>query len=331
MNATGLKSLEFRRRREASWAQLERLVAQVERKGIGSLSAEQLARLPMLYRAAASSLSVARAISLDKNVVDYLDSLAGRAFFCVYGTKRRLFATASEFLAWRFPRTVRRYRGAIALAALVLALGAVASFILTGEDMERYYAFVPDAMAQGRNPTTSTEALRASLYHREDAATRLAHFATFLFTHNARVGILAFALGFAAGAPTLLLVFYNGLLLGAFAALFHARGLSAELWAWLLPHGVTELLAVSVAGGAGLVLAWSLVFPGRHTRLQNLALRGREAGVLVVGAVVMLFVAALVEGIFRQTVHSVPARYGVALLTLALWALYFTRAGREAR
>jgi uncharacterized membrane protein SpoIIM required for sporulation len=143
------------------------------------------------------------------------------------------------------------------------------------------------------------------------------------------VSLLAFAVGFAGGVPSALLVFANGLVLGAFAALYHSRGLSVELWAWLLPHGVTELSAVVLCGGAGLALGQALVFPGRRDRRAALARRGREAAVLVVGAVAMLFIAALVEGIFRQRVHSVPVRYAVAAAFAVGWALYFSRAGRR--
>jgi uncharacterized membrane protein SpoIIM required for sporulation len=96
----------------------------------------------------------------------------------------------------------------------------------------------------------------------------------------------------------------------------------------VLPHGVTELGAVILCGGAGFVLAQSLVFPGRHTRLRNLARRGREAGVLVLGACCMLFVAALIEGFFRQLVMHDGARYLVTIATAAAWTAYFTLVGR---
>ena len=76
-------------------------------------------------------------------------------------------------------------------------------------------------------------------------------FATFLFTHNAAIGMLCFALGFAFGLPVMLLLFYNGLTLGALAALHESHGLSLEFWAWIAIHGSTELLAVIICGGAG--------------------------------------------------------------------------------
>lgn len=324
------KSVQFRRERERTWLELERLVAKFSSGGPKALSASELGRLPLLYRATLSALSVARAISLDRNLVEYLESLSARAWFCVYGPKRRLRDAIADFLLVRFPEAVRAIRREVALSALFLALGALAGFLLTLDDIERFHAFVGEGLAGGRGPTATTERLRAALYHAEEPSDWLATFAAFLFTHNARIGMLVFALGFAAGAPTFLLLLLNGLVLGAFAALYHSRGLGLEFWAWVLPHGVTELGAVALCGGAGLAVAQGLVFPGRHGRIEDLALRGREAGVVVLGCVLLFFVAGLIEGIFRQVVHDVGARWLVALATAAFWASYFARAGRAA-
>ena len=90
MGGIRLKSYEFRKERESAWRQLEILVDQAERKGVDSLSGADLRRLPQLYRNALSSLNVARAISLDKNLLDYLQALCQRSYFCVYGVRRHL-------------------------------------------------------------------------------------------------------------------------------------------------------------------------------------------------------------------------------------------------
>ncbi len=326
--AIRLKSVEFRKERERTWLDLERLVGKVDREGIARLTAPELSRLPALYRATVSSLSVARAISLDRNVVAYLESLAARAYFCVYGPKRRLRDALREFLSVRFPAVVRRLKWHIAAAGAVLVLGTVAGLALTLADPERFDAFVGEEMAQGRGPAASTEELRQVLYRSEGAVTVLTLFATFLFTHNARIGMLCFALGFAAGLPAFILLLLNGLMLGAFAALYQGRGLAVEFWAWVLPHGVTEMLAVVLCGGAGFAVAERLVFPGRHGRLASLAEGGREAGVVAIGAVLLFFVAGLIEGLFRQLVSNVGLRYLVVVVTTAFWIAYFGLSGR---
>ncbi|HEY8019750.1 MAG TPA: stage II sporulation protein M, partial [Thermoanaerobaculia bacterium] len=240
-----LKSTQFRRERERAWRELEELLAKVEKEGVGRLSAPELSRLPTLYRSAVSSLSVAQTISLDKNLLDYLTALAGRAYVVVYGTQRQAGAALADLVRRELPRTVRRHALFVALALAILGAGVLTGFRLTRADPETYYSFVPAEMSEGRTPAASTAELRRVLYAEQQG---LGLFATFLFTHNAKIGILCFALGVAAGAPVPFLLFWNGLSLGALAALYHARGLGLEFWAWVLPHGVTELTAVCLCG-----------------------------------------------------------------------------------
>ena len=325
-----LRSNEFRRERVKSWRKLESLVRTVEREGLGALTPRQLTGLPAMHREVVSSLSVARSISLDRNLVEYLESLAARSYFCVYGNKRHLRSTVSDFFRRRFPAAVRRFRWHVALSALFLLLGGAVGFVQTLRYPEQYYDFISREYASGRDPTATTEELREVLYSgAEHGSDELSAFFTFLFSHNARIGILAFGLGFAAGLPVFGLLFRNGLVLGAMAALYHERGLSPEFWSWILPHGVTELLAVVLCGAAGLVLAQALIFPGRHSRLVNLALQGKQAGLIVLGAVVLFFLAALIEGYFRQLVHDIEVRYAVALVSALAWLAYFGLVGRR--
>ena len=325
-----LKSFEFRREREASWRQLEELMERARTVGLKGLDADELHRLPVLYRGVLSSLSVARAISLDRNLVVYLEALASRSYLMVYGSKRNYAAAIVDFFSRRFPAAVWGLRHGVGLAILVMLLGTLCGFALTVRDSDLFFSLVSDDMAQGRSPLSSREELLEVLKSGGGERTdRLSLFASFLFSHNARIGMLCFALGFAAGVPVALLLFANGLILGAFAAIHARHDLSLEFWAWVLPHGVTELLAVCVCGGAGFALGHAVVFPGRFSRLTQLARRGRRAANLVLGAVAMFFVAALLEGYFRQLVsHELP-RYLVVLATSCFWGWYFMHRGRQ--
>lgn len=325
-----LLSYEFRRQREGAWAELDGLVARAEKQGIGALTAREVVRLPVLYRATLSALSVARAVSLDRNVTDYLESLCARAYIVVYAPKRGFLDTILAFLGGDFPAAVRRLKGPIFVSFFLTLVGFATGFGLTASDPENYYSFVAPEYAGGRDPSATTEFLRKGLYEEEEPdGGSLAVFATFLFTHNAKIGMLAFFLGSALGVPTFLLLFSNGLLLGAFAALYQSRGLSVDLWGWLLPHGIPELTAVVLAGGAGLALAAAIVFPGRRTRLASLAHAGRDAGCVLIGTVLMFLVAGIVEGVFRQTVTDVTVRYAMAGAQALFWFPYFVFAGRR--
>ena len=94
-----MKSYRFREEREADWKQLEQIIQRAESRGVAGLSDQDMERLPGLYRQAVSSLSVARTISLDQNVVAYLETLCARAYFFVYGTRSRMGERIAQFFA----------------------------------------------------------------------------------------------------------------------------------------------------------------------------------------------------------------------------------------
>jgi uncharacterized membrane protein SpoIIM required for sporulation len=323
-----LKSAAFRAERESSWRELERLLKRAQSRGLGALRPQELLRLPLLYRAALSSLSVARAISLDRNLLEYLESLCARAYLVVYGVRTRMGEAVADFFARRFPRLVRAHWAHFLLAYALLLAGVWVGFALVRGDMDRFYSFVDAWIAGGRGPASTTESLKSILYEHGDAASMLKAFAMFLFTHNSLVGLLAFAVGFAGGVPTALLLFSNGLTLGAFAALYDSRGLTPDFWGWILPHGVPELTAAVICGAAGLAIGQAVIFPGREERRAGLMRRGRQAAAMVLGAVGLFFVAGLLEGIFRQRVQSIELRYAVAGGGAVLLCLYLLLAGR---
>lgn len=326
--APTLASSRFRSQRQERWRQLEALVARAERTGLSSLQAEELLSLPLLYRACASSLAVARGISLDANLIDYLESLVTRAYFVVYGARATLASLLARFVGREFPAAVRSAWRPLALAGALLFGGVGAGWAITASDSAWFDAFVSAGMANERTPAASRETLEKTLFDKPPAVESLTAFASFLFQNNAGVGMLCFALGAAFGAPVVLLLFHNGLMLGAMCAVFANRDLTVEFLGWLAIHGTTEITAVLVCGAAGFRLAAAMIDPGRRSRLAALAARGREAAVLVIGAVAMFFVAAMLEGFGRQLVDSTALRFGVGGFMLAAWVAYFALAGR---
>ena len=324
-----LKSYRFREEREGDWRRLEALLDRVERRSASALSDDDLLAIPILYRAALSSLSVARAISLDRSLLDYLESLCARAYFLVYGARVSIWTGMGGFFAREWPRAARALWRETAVSGALLILGTLIGFWLCARQPDWFSAFVPSNLASGRDPSATTEALRSTLYtHSHD---HLPVFAAFLWVNNSGVSLFAFALGFAFGAPTALLIFQNGCTLGAFLALFAAHGLAFQAGGWLMIHGVTELFAVTLAGAAGFRLGWTVAFPGGRTRVEALAESGRLAATVMAGVVVMLFLAGLLEGFGRQLIKDDVARWAIALISGVVWCVYFyapRRAGR---
>ena len=326
-----LKSHRFRAEREQDWRRLERLLDRAQKSGLRKLTLAELLELPILYRQALSSLSVARAISLDQALIDYLEALSTRAYFFVYGARASAWARIGGFFRRDWPQAVRAIWRETLAAVLVTVLTAAVAFGLVMREPAWFHSFVPAELAAGREPGTTTEALRATLYPKLSGKEGLEVMATFLFTHNSQIAIFAFAFGFALCILTVGLMAANGTTLGAFLALFAQHGLLVESVGWLLIHGVTELFAVMLAGGAGISIGWAVVFPGARTRLDAAMHAGRRGAVVMGGVILMLFFAALLEGFARQLVQRDVARYAIAAATAVIWGVYFyapRRAGR---
>lgn len=320
-----LKSERFREEREADWRRLEALLKRAESGGPRGLSLEEMLELPRLYRAALSSLSMAQAISLDRALIDYLEALCARAYFFVYGERTPLSDRIRRFFRVDWPVSAGSLWRELVVAAGLMSAAALAAGLLSAADADWFYSFIPEPLASGRTPAASTEELRTTLFGGRDDDRALGVFSTFLFTHNAQVSLTAFALGFAFGLPTALLMMYNGAILGAFLALFISRGLGVELGGWLSIHGTTELLAIALAGAAGFRIGSSIAFPGARSRLASAVAAGRSVAPAMVGVVLMLFIAAVLEGVGRQLIEWTPARYAVGAAALALWLAYFFR------
>lgn len=324
MSQNLLKSYRFREEREADWRKLDVILQRAENHGIKALSDDDMTALPRLYRQAVSSLSVARSISLDQNVIQYLESLCTRAYFFVYGARTSIGERLMDFLRRDWPDAVRAAVWPTLLSALFLFGGAALAFFLCMQDTEWFWTFTND-MIGDRNPDATAEYLRSTLYSDSDefGDGQLSAFSGQLFNNNAQIALFAFALGFAFGLPTALLLMYNGIILGAIYAVFWQKGLGYEFTGWLMIHGVTELFAIVLAGAAGFMIGGAVAFPGRHTRLSSARIAGQKAATIAMGCVVMLIIAAILESFGRQLINSDAVRYSVAALTALIWFGYF--------
>lgn len=333
MSELVLKSRRFRQEREADWRRLEDLLRRLEGGSIHRLSNEEIIALPVLYRSALSSLSVARATSLDLSLVTYLESLCTRAYFYVYGTRSRLLERVVRFFTHDWPLAVRMVWRETGLCFVLFALGAVAAFYMVQHDPDWFYSLMSPDMAGGRDPTASAQTLRNAIYPKDVGNHPLSVFAAFLFQNNARVSIFAFSLGFAFCVIPLGMMAQQGAMLGALLAVYAKHGLGWQLMAWLAIHGVTEIWAIVISAGAGVRIGWALAFPGDRTRLQAVSETGQKVAPAMVGSILMLIVAGLLEGVARQLIQVDTLRALIGAGTGVVWLSYLYRpwVRREAR
>ena len=322
IESAALRSDRFRLEREGEWTKLEEILKRIERGSLRRVSDEELLALPTLYRTAASSLAVARETSLDKATITYLESLVQRAWFQVYGPRQGVASWLRSFLFGGWSRAVRAIWLDICIALFVMVAGTVVGWLLVVQDKEWYYALVPAQFSDTRVPGATREQLLETLATQQ-SADGLSVFAASLFSNNAGVSILAFALGFAFGIPSLLLLVHNMAVLGAMLWLFNGQGLTVEFAAWLSVHGTTELFGILLAGAAGLHIGRSMAFPGERTVLSAASESGRRAAMVMVGVVFMMIFAAFLEAFARELIGSTTDRFIIGGSLLTLWLAYF--------
>jgi uncharacterized membrane protein SpoIIM required for sporulation len=321
IEAAALRSDRFRQEREGDWARLDAIVTRMEKGRLKGLSDHDLLALPALYRTVASSLSIARETSLDAATLAYLDSLVQRAWFQVYGPRQGLGRWLLRFLGGGWSRAVREIWPDLLITLVLMVAGTFVGWKLCASDPSWYFTLFP-ADGDPRVPGAGRAVLQNSLFG-NSGQNGLSAFAAYLFSHNAQIAILAFALGFAFGIPSLLLAVQNTATLGAMLWLFHSEGLLPELVGWLSVHGTTELFAILLSAAAGLHIGRAFAFPGDLPVLEAAARSGRRAATVMAGAVLMLVAAAILEGFARQLIDATGPRMVVGGTMLVFWLWYF--------
>lgn len=310
-------------RRSREWARLAGLVDRIEEQGrVSVLSPAEARLMGVLYRRACGDLAALRSGGGSNESIAYLNGVLRRAYALINDGRRRThWRRAVDFYARDLPLLFRQeVRLFITVAALFLAGGAIGAGAVIMDPAADEVMIPPQHRRYTPHERVSQEELTTAQAEQGRRTTAAATFSSFLFTHNLQVAILAFALGLTAGLGTLLIVFVNGVPLGALAASYHLFGEGLFFWAWIMPHGILELTAIFVAGAAGLVLARGLLAPGQRARLDALRRSSHRATLLFLGVVPLLAGAAIVEATLSQ-LHEPYAPYELKLLVAGMLGL----------
>ncbi len=305
-----MSKTDDRRTRE----RMETILDRIERPG-AMASFDEIRELAHLYRMASARLAILRSRDADPEAVRYLNALCVRAFTRLQAAPARRRRAARRFFMIDFPATLAATARLQILVAACLAAGAIIGASVVARNPGALYVCIPSWMypADELGQLAASRAVRMQfLAHQSMTLGIKSVFSAGLFIHNSEVGMLAFATGILAGVPTLLLIFYNGISLGAFASIFAHDDSWWIFCAWLLPHAIPELLATILCASGGLLFAKAVVAPGRKGTAAALREAARPALQLVVAALPLLVLAAAIESFLRQSDLSTAARYAWA-------------------
>jgi uncharacterized membrane protein SpoIIM required for sporulation len=312
------------------WTELETFLDKLEQEPEYRMDLRHVERFHYLYQRASSGLSKLMTFSAEPNTRVFLESLVGRAYGVIHETRERPHRLAP--LRWffqTFPRTFRRHIKAFWISVTAMMLGCLLGGFLIAVDPDSKQILMPFGHLLGDPSERVAQEEKSGNDRLANARTA---FSSQLMTHNTQVSIFTLALGITFGIGTAIMLFYNGVILGAVAVDYVLAGESKFLLGWLLPHGSIEIPAILLAGQAGFILAGALIGWQQSLSLRmRLRIISADLVTLICGIALMLVWAGIIESFFSQY-HEPVVPYEVkiafGLVELVLLGFFLSRSGR---
>jgi uncharacterized membrane protein SpoIIM required for sporulation/uncharacterized RDD family membrane protein YckC len=316
------------RRQKADWDEYAALLERARTAGLRNLGEATVSRFAALYREIAADLARARTYGGSPELVYTLERMVGSGHNLLYRPPTHSLRRLRHWLVAGFPALVRRRWSPIVLASVLFYLPALLTFAAVRADPPLARELLPTLMLARAEEAQAKEARGEGYVDIPEIHMPL--MASQLIANNVQVTFLAFAGGVLAGLGTVFILVFNGLHLGSAAGLFANHGASLHLWTFVLPHGVIELTAICIAGGAGLWMGSAVLMPGRRTRGEVLVERAREGVSLIAGTTLLLVIAGFIEGFISPSM-ALPreAKLSLAGLFALLLVAYLALAGRH--
>jgi uncharacterized membrane protein SpoIIM required for sporulation len=312
-------STRWLEKRRPHWNRLEQLVAASGRKSVTALTPAELQELALLYRQSASDLSTVREDPTSIQLAGYLNQLLGRAHNLIYMGRRSDKRGIWRFYKGIYPRIFRETFADTFLAFLLFFVAGIAGMLMGIADPGfSHYFLGPHMMQSIENHKMWTDSI----------VTVKPLASSGILTNNMSVAFAAFAAGIT-GIGTVWMMLMNGLMMGVVAVACWREGMSLPLWSFVAAHGVLELPAIFIAGGAGLGIAKGLLFPGVLPRKESLVQAGAKSVRLILGTIPLLLIAGLVEGFVSPTSLPPVMKFLLAGALGTLMVLYLM-SGRNA-
>jgi uncharacterized membrane protein SpoIIM required for sporulation len=308
---------KFIAERTPVWRQLDALLSRIE---AGQPSREELHELVELYRRTATDLNRARSHTANPELLGYLNQLTGRAYRYIYRAAHDtpVLPALAKLITREIPSAFRRERIAVAIAAAAFVLGTLFGALAVVADAGNGPRLVPREFFT-RSPRERVEHIENG-DERIDSVDKALYFGASLYTHNIKVACLTFSLGALTIVGGVWILFYNGVILGAIAAMYLLDGVSVFFFAWVGPHGALELPSIVFAGAAGLLTGRALLMPGDLTRAASVRRVLPSVWRMIIGAALTLILAGIIEGSFSQfSAKTIPYSLKIAI-AIALFA-----------
>ena len=313
---TTVTAERFVARKREAWEAFHALATQVERSGVSRLASREIPAFAARYREVAADLARARTYGVDPRVVEYLERVVSAGHNALYRARGRRPAPVFRYLVRDFPAAVVQSWPYVMAAFLLFAVPATIGYRLVRSHPELQDELVSPVMVSRAREAAANQA--HGVGYAESPKEQLPVIASAIISNNVRIGFWAFVGGFLAGLPTVLVLVQNGLSLGSSFGVFVNYHAGGYLGTFVAGHGILELTAIFISGGAGFRLAGALLMPGDRTRRDALVVEGRIAARMIGAVVTLLAIAGAIEGLLSAS--DAPATY--KLFTSALSVVF---------
>lgn len=322
---------KFIARERHFWDELAALLKKQDDQPQWRMSLHEAQRFHYLYQRASSDLVKLNTFAGEVDTTQFLERLIARAYSKLHEKRAEPIPFRPwQFVTKNFPATFRRHWRAFALSIGLFLAGAGFGAGALAWDYDLKNQFIPPQFGH-LNERPSKRVAREETAEFDNFEDRHS-FSAQLMTHNTQVTILTMVTGFLWGVLTVILLFYNGIIIGVVAFDYIADGQGTFLAGWLLPHGSFELPAIFIGGQAGLMVARAMFGWGTNLRLRQRFARIRnDLLTLIGGAGLMLIWAGVIESFLSQyhTPEFYPWKIGFGALQLAALIAFLGFCGRE--
>jgi len=284
----------FVRNNRPRWQRLETMLSFIEARGPAKADRPFLRELSALYRATTGDLAFAQTHYRGTTLQLFLHQLVARAHNQIYRPHRLSPYILGKFIFTEIPQAIREHLASVTWAAIIFLMGIALGLSAVQFDERAASIILPNNVL---NSIYSGKMWTGSLFSVLPAPVA----STYLFTSNISVALLAFAGGLSCGLITAVILFQNGFMLGVVFKLCADYGLLGAVLAFIAGHGLLEISSIVIAGGAGLVLANALLYPGRYSRGDALAVQGRSAVRMALACIPALVTAGCIEAFISPT------------------------------
>jgi uncharacterized membrane protein SpoIIM required for sporulation/uncharacterized RDD family membrane protein YckC len=317
VTVTGERFVERRRDR---WEAFRSVALRIEQQGVRGLPADEIPGFAARYREVAADLARARTYGVDPQVIEYLERLVSAGHNALYRWRAKDRTPWWRYLSRDFPGAVLQSWRYVLVSFLLFMVPAVSGYALLRAR--------PDLADDLANPVLVSRAQEAAdreargVGYAQSPDQELPVIAAAIITNNINVCFMAFAGGLVLGIWTIISLTFNGFELGMGFGIFANYHAAGYLGTFIAGHGVLELTAIFISGGAGLRLGHALIAPGDRTRRDALVVDGLIAAKMIGMVIVLLCIAGTIEGLLSASDAPAVFKFLVSGTSAVFLGLY---------